>query len=387
MAIFGTQQSPGLLGYWAQPGPIGLKGLLAQQFDPKELRYQTGANALTQLGLGLMNPDPQAPNPWLSGLSRGISGAAQGAQDAQDSFYKRGFDNVKLMGLQREQDQYDQQQAALAEFKKSPEYAALTPSMRSWIDAYPKEALQTWGDAKFKAQYPTGTDRYGVQPYIVKGEDGKLHAYQLDKQTGVPKEIITNGEFQPKLNYLDIGTGYQPMTTQGANQGGPVIPKDVAGAEAEKQRGKVIADYRSMKSKMPGLETVVSELDDLSNKATYTAAGQVIDLAMRQAGMEPRESAVARARYISMVNNQILPLLRDTFGAQFTEREGETLRATLGDPNKTPAEKQAVLKSFIEQKRRDVEALAVQSGQASPPESGGSTGTRLRYNPDTGELE
>jgi dephospho-CoA kinase len=87
------------------------------------------------------------------------------------------------------------------------------------------------------------------------------------------------------------------------------------------------------------------------------------DSVAKQTGQLPREAAVARARYIAVVDNQVLPLLRDTFGAAFTQKEGETLRNTLGDPNKSPAEKKAVLRSFIEQKRRDLEALAMQSGQ------------------------
>jgi hypothetical protein len=65
---------------------------------------------------------------------------------------------------------------------------------------------------------------------------------------------------------------------------------------------------------------------------------------------------------MAMVDNQVLPMLRDTFGAQFTVKEGETLRATLGDPDKTPAEKKAVLEAFIEQKIRNIEATAKQGG-------------------------
>jgi hypothetical protein len=81
----------------------------------------------------------------------------------------------------------------------------------------------------------------------------------------------------------------------------------------------------------------------------------------------PRESAVARTKYIAIVDNQILPLLRDTFGSQFTEREGASLKVTMGDPNLSPTQKQAVLKTFIEQKQRDIEAQAEQAGQAAAP--------------------
>jgi hypothetical protein len=72
--------------------------------------------------------------------------------------------------------------------------------------------------------------------------------------------------------------------------------------------------------------------------------------------MSPRQSAVDRAAYVSMIDNQILPLLRDTFGAQFTEREGNTLRKTLGDANSTPEEKAAQLDAFIRQKQMSIES-------------------------------
>lgn len=149
----------------------------------------------------------------------------------------------------------------------------------------------------------------------------------------------------------------------------------IAGAKrAEKvgsAAGESQASLAAIRSKMPGLEVVVGQLDELSEKATYTLAGQAVDSMRRQAGAEPRESAIARKQYISMVDNQILPMLRDTFGAQFTQKEGESLKATMGDPDASPKEKQAVLKAFIEQKRRNVEAMAAEAGAspAAPPQA------------------
>lgn len=155
---------------------------------------------------------------------------------------------------------------------------------------------------------------------------------------------------------------------------------------AAKAKGEDAATAESLGSKMPGLEEVVQKLDELSEKATYTYGGQALDWSRKQLGMDPREAAVARSEYIAMVDNQVLPLLRDTFGAQFTQAEGETLRNTLGDPDKSPTEKQAVLKAFIEQKRRDIEALNVRTGRDAAPAAGGGT-TRKRYNPATGAFE
>ncbi len=182
--------------------------------------------------------------------------------------------------------------------------------------------------------------------------------------------------FQPqgRLEKVDLGTEWLITdTTTGQTQR---IPKDnygaalatATGTEVGKATGENIAAAESLSSKMPGLRTVVAELGELAKTATYTVAGQVIDEGMRQAGMEPSEAAIARTRYIAVVDNQVLPLLRDTFGAAFTVKEGETLRATLGDPNKSPLEKQAVLESFIAQKERDVQAM----NSRIPPGGGGA---------------
>lgn len=131
---------------------------------------------------------------------------------------------------------------------------------------------------------------------------------------------------------------------------------------AEKQavnQADDLATLSSLSGKMPSLVDTVNQLSALGESATYTEAGKAADWLARQAGVAT-PGAVARTNYESIVNNQILPLLRDTFGAQFTEREGESLKATLGSPDKTPEEKNAVLQSFIRQKANDIEALGSQ---------------------------
>jgi hypothetical protein len=226
-----------------------------------------------------------------------------------------------------------------------------------------------------------GTPIYGKDPKTgetVLGAIGKNGTFHRLDTGGV--------QVTPGVTWQDMGTYRQGFDKSGAAVT-PAVPIDNAGKASDtaagKGQGEARVTYESMSSKMPGLEQVVGQLDDLAGKATYTGAGQLLDWGRKEIGMEPREAAIARTNYIAMVNNQILPMLRDTFGAQFTEREGETLRETMGDPNKSPAEKQTVLKAFIEQKRRDVAALATQTGQ------GASSGDkkRLKFNPATGELE
>lgn len=213
---------------------------------------------------------------------------------------------------------------------------------------------------------------YG-NPIPIQTPQGIQYGQIGSKGSFKPINIGEGNTFAPNFKTVDAGTESVIVGPGGSELGR--IDKDVAGAARETKiggsQGEAAASYSSMSSKMPGLEMVVKKLDDLSTKATYTAGGQILDIGRKQLGMDPREAAVARAEYISTVDNQVLPLLRDTFGAAFTQKEGDTLRNTLGDPDKSPQEKQVVLKSFIEQKRRDLQALATQSGQRAPAVGGG----------------
>jgi hypothetical protein len=227
--------------------------------------------------------------------------------------------------------------------------------------------------ADWMAHKRAGAGEFGLNPIYSVGPDGKPTIVQLGKSG---KAI--QSQFPPGVTpardpiKMDAGTHWVILDPQ-TRQAVATVPKELAKAKEQEKFGTLQGEARgelaSQTSKMPGLEKVVSHLDTLSEKATYTIAGQAVDYAKRQLNMEPREASVARVEYEAVVNNQILPLLRDTFGAQFTEREGATLRATLGDPNKSPKEKQAVLRSFIEQKQRDIEALQRRTGERPATES------------------
>jgi hypothetical protein len=167
------------------------------------------------------------------------------------------------------------------------------------------------------------------------------------------------------------GLGFDPSGNVVEMSGLSKAKSDIKYAEAKgaatgtatgKDRGEAINSLNSQESKLPELELTVQKLSDLGKVATYTKAGQARDATLRELGLSMTDAGIARREYTSMVDNQILPLLRDTFGAQFTEREGETLKKTLGDVDASPAEKDAVLKSFIKQKKASVESTKRQIG-------------------------
>lgn len=172
----------------------------------------------------------------------------------------------------------------------------------------------------------------------------ELLPYQKNALATMPQVAMGN----LGINELKVDPNYQ-ATVAGITE------------SAKKQSSNYAKDidaYNSYVSKMPELKVTVNKLNELADTATYTKVGVAKDSVTRQLGMPVGKGAVARTEYTAMINNQILPLLRETFGAQFTEREGEALRQSLGDVNKSPAEKKAVLDSFIKQKELNIKSQA-----------------------------
>jgi len=160
---------------------------------------------------------------------------------------------------------------------------------------------------------------------------------------------------------------------------------------AEKEataRGETLTEVKKMKASLPGLLDVVEQLKDLSTVATSTFGGRMFDTVVRETGFGATEGGTARAKFISIINNQVLPLLKPTFGAQFTVQEGEALKATMGDPNLSPTERVEVLNSFIDQKSRDIQGAERELGQpVTPTEDLLNQDFDLEYNPSTGAFE
>lgn len=137
----------------------------------------------------------------------------------------------------------------------------------------------------------------------------------------------------------------------------PQIARDIAKAKQEvKQRGDIFTELNQMQAALPGLKDVVSKLKVLSGDATFTLGGRVFDEAAKQVFGVATKGATSRDKMISLVNNQILPLLRPIFGSQFTEREGDRLISAFADVNSTPESRRGQLDSFLSQMERNIEA-------------------------------
>ena len=125
--------------------------------------------------------------------------------------------------------------------------------------------------------------------------------------------------------------------------------------EEAKQYAEDLNAVRTAEANYPQLEANVNRLKEVSPKATYTIAGKVRDKLAAELFDKTTEGAKNRAELEAIVNNAVLPLLKQTFGAAFTAEEGLRLQKTLANPDATDEERMAELDTFINQKKADIE--------------------------------
>ena len=170
----------------------------------------------------------------------------------------------------------------------------------------------------------------------------------------------------------------------------PMIARAVKLAEkAAAARGETLTDLSRAEAGMPGLRGVVADLKLLAPLVTHTLGGKLWNVAVKETGFGSTKGGTARASFVSIINNQVLPLLKQTFGGSFSIQEGQELKASMGDPNSTPEEKAAQLDAFIAQKERDIKSKGLELGGVlgDTPTGGAPASKRLSFNPETGLLE
>jgi hypothetical protein len=324
-------------------------------FRPPQFATENLGYALKDISYGLAN----SPTIW-TGL-----GQAAVRQQAQQPYR----DQMATVEEQRKQEALEKNQTSEWVKANFPQYSNLPPA-------------QAWSAAMAELTAKRNAASAG-------SDNTPANIREWNTFSEMTPEQQTQYLIMKRANpYLDLGTGFQAANpAQPGTTAGPMIQKDnftpaydaALGKGAGTVAAEVGAEADSLASKLPGIKAVVAELGTLAEQATYTHTGQLWDNIVRETGEMPSEGALARTKYMAMVDNQVLPLLRDVFGAAFTVKEGETLRATLGAPDKSPAEKKAVLEAFIEQKTRDLQALQSRAGSTG--------GTTYTFNPATGELE
>ncbi len=356
-----------------------MAGLLDFATDPQSAM-------MTQMALGLLSAGGPSSRPVSLGQAIGQAGqmGIQGYKDAQmnqinqmkmDELKRRNafMQNVNLQSPTLAQDAVgagalDLKDLLSLQTKDKPQLVTVqTPSgpMQRWLR--PGEVVG--------ADIGAPVDKESALPwYVKKGANGTEidPAYADFERTKAsfgrpPAQPMAPVAYINENGQTVWGTITDARGKPAANYS-PYVQGAIASAKAEGTQlgtgaGESAVKLKSLEKELPGLEKVVTDLSALGKKATYTVVGQAIDTARRQTGMGVGPGAIARKEYIAKVDNEVLPLLRSTFGAQFTQKEGESLKATLGDPNVSPEEKDAVLRSFIQSKRAQIEGM---KGTTSP---------------------
>lgn len=134
------------------------------------------------------------------------------------------------------------------------------------------------------------------------------------------------------------------------------IAEDVELAKVRaKARGENLNAVQEAEAQLPGVRDVVGKLKVLADEATFTLPGRAFNTVAKQFGIST-DGSTALSSMIAIIDNQVLPLLKPTFGAAFTVQEGESLKKALADPNSTPESRKAQLDAFIAQFERNIDS-------------------------------
>jgi hypothetical protein len=149
----------------------------------------------------------------------------------------------------------------------------------------------------------------------------------------------------------------------------PAITRAIKLAEAAaKEQGEVLTDLARAKAGMPGLIEATNNLKELAVISTSTLGGRVFDTLVKESGWGSTEGANAKVKFKAIIDNQVLPLLKQIFGGAMTEGEGLRLSNTLGDPDASPEQKMLQIEAFMEHQQRQMETLTRQAEAGEKPQ-------------------
>lgn len=280
------------------------------------------------------------------------------------------FRNMPTLDLGGAFDNYvNARDKSLADARRQAYVDELTqahPEAAAQIAADPAAYMKMLNDkeaAERDQQYKM--DQLQKQYDLAMARDANQHANAvgLAKLAAQLKGNATTG--MQNIEYLQ-GLGYSPEEAAQLYYGGNNPTLNMAafgkkGTEAlDKKLGENYAEdlntYNNLVANLPTLQTMVDELDALADKGTHTTLGRIADTILKEGFDKTSSGALASAAYQAKVNQNLLPLLRQTLGAAFTEKDREELIKTLGDPYATPAIKKDTLESFITNKQREIES-------------------------------
>ena len=384
-------------------------GLLVPEADKHQALYQ----GLLGMGSALSGGPSNAPVSFAQQLGRGGQSFNKSYQDRINQSKQDQMGNQKY---QMQQAQMEAQKMKIEEAKEQKRlqelWANFGPENTSGpggmgrtkddalVAAFPEMAAKAQMKAKFPAA-ASGRPASGLQ-YFEKIQQIR----EMPEGPQKDRMLRDLSESMKISNQIDLGattTRPNPLDPNAPTTLEKTIPPAQTAKHAEKvakakaiggatgaELGAATAKLAALDANLPKLTQVVEDLKTLGATATYTKGGQLKDFLARQSGMPASEGAINRAKFIARVKNNVLPQLRLTFGAAFTVQEGESLLATYGDPDLSPAEKNGVLDALIQDNVAEINALRRQTNKTTTGGAGNETlGTELdnllnRYAPVDG---
>jgi hypothetical protein len=294
----------------------------------------------------------------------GLEGPAQAALDSRN----------ERRGDERAQQAQAAQRNATAEWLRSQGAEDLAVGVMTGAltgsDALRSMQASSGGENTVQSSVPLDD---GTTVMIMRDGSRRVLSPTGEELTGqAAADAILSAREYTVQNQQDIyGARRTGTNVAEAGTGSDAAAAGATGTVLGTQAGNDQVKLMEMQRNMPGLMGVVDRLDALSGTATFSKVEIAADAARRAIGQEVSAGGIARAEYIATVDNEILPLLRQTFGAAFTVEEGARLRATLGNEDGTPAERRATLNAFIQQKQAELESFGGTMPAPQPPAGGG----------------
>lgn len=268
--------------------------------------------------------------------------------------------------MQQEQSFYDRRQKeklnrqmlkAQAQQYRAKAQQALDPRyLQSQLPKSIQETLTYEGWTPDRQKTHMQLKRAQTEDYLAR------KGLSIDPQTGQASPI---GGFAQALGTLSGGELQGQQDVRAATE--PNIQADITTSKVRaSDRATKEIGLNERKAVLPQLRKTLAGLSELAKIATYTKAGKFYNWSKKEVlGRGGTAGSVARAKYNAKIQNVVLPELKRTFGAAFSEAEGAKLEATLGDVDASPREKQAAIDAFLTQREHDIISLEAELGLAS----------------------
>lgn len=352
----------GLFGGALGGGGGGGSGILGALTDWNSLSptiggmFSNNQNALLGLGLGLMSGDPRMA---MQGAMLGRTSDSQAAKQ------------------RREEEERKRQASAIAGYGGRMGW---DPALIELAQSNPNLASSAVS-ASLKKQFGSGdAEEYGLNPQYGVDAQGNPVLLQLGKSGSAKQTQLPEGvQLSREPIRLDAGTHFvllDPITRQPIGQ----IPKNLAGAEAEKAVGKAQGEAQAtLGTDLAAADRTIQEIDALVKHPGLDSIVGPLDQ-YRGSTFLGSEGRDALARYDQLKGRAFLQayaILKG--GGPITNIEGQKAEDAMARMKRALSEDdfRTALKDFRDAVAEGMQKLRQRAGQGGPgaPSAGGRGGT------------